>query len=221
MTGCASGAVRWSRDRASPAVWMRLAAHRCVAGRSSRWWVPPTGQLGGWLGVQDGQAPAPSGKLAGDRDHADRGALGSSVQPTPALVEPAVATLGPLPDHGGLTGLAALQLPAGPIRLAVMPGRLDQQPSGMAVAGLGDRPLDALETAGALGGDQPEIGADGGAGEALPVADLDRQPERGQDPDPRRQPSRPTSGAQDGVAASSPMAVSRRSRRACTASTAP
>src|SRR4029453_6700103 len=125
-----------------------------------RWWCRPPASSPAGSGVQDGQAPAPSGKLAGDRDHADRRALAPSVQPTPALVEPAVATLGPLPDHSGLTGLAALQLPAQPIWLAVMPGSLDQQPSGMAVAGLGDRPLDALGAAGVLGWDQPEIGAD-------------------------------------------------------------
>jgi hypothetical protein len=82
--------------------------------------------------------------------------------PAPALLEPAVAMVGLLLDHGGLTGLSALQLPARPIRLAVMPGSLDQQPAGMAVAGLGDRPLDALGTAGVLGWDQPELGADGG-----------------------------------------------------------
>ena len=37
----ASGAVGWSRDRASPCRGRGLAAHRCVAGRSSRGGVPP------------------------------------------------------------------------------------------------------------------------------------------------------------------------------------
>jgi hypothetical protein len=81
------------------------------------------------------------------------------VQPTPALIEPAVATLGPFSDHRGLASLAGMQGPAGSIGLAVVPGCLDQQPAGMAVTGLGDRPLDALGAAGVLGWDQPKIGA--------------------------------------------------------------
>jgi hypothetical protein len=144
----------------------------------------PPASLDAWLGVQDGQAPAPSGKLAGDRDRADGGAFAPGVQPAPALMQPAVARLGPFSDHGGLSVLSGPELPAGPIGFAVVPGRLDQQPPGMGVTGLGDRALDTLGAAGLLGWDQPEIGADPGAGEAPPVADLDRQSEPGQDPDP-------------------------------------
>jgi len=77
------------------------------------------------LGLQDGQAPAPSGKLAGDRDYADGGALAAGVQAGPALLEATVATLGPLPDRGGLISLAGTQGPAGPIGLAVVSGCLD------------------------------------------------------------------------------------------------
>ncbi len=59
-----------------------------------------------------------------------------------------VAALGPLSDHGGLAGLAGKQRPAGPVGLAVMPGRLHQQPAGVGVArcppldcSVGTRPL--------------------------------------------------------------------------------
>src|SRR4029450_9561655 len=113
--------------RRMDAAWLLIGVSR-VAPRAGGC-RPPAGSPAG-SGVQDGQAPAPSGKLAGDRDHADRRALAPSVQPTPALVEPAVATLGPLPDHSGLTGLAALQLPAQPIWLSVVPRLLHPTPSG-------------------------------------------------------------------------------------------
>ena len=63
---------------------------------------------------------------------------------------------------------------------AVMPGRLDQQPSDMGVAGLGDRTLGPRLARGVLGGHQPEVGADRPTGQPRPVTDLDGQPERGQ-----------------------------------------
>ena len=65
-----------------------------------------------------------------------------------------------------------------------MPGRLDQQPAGMAVAGLGARVLAATAATGLLAGHQAQPGPEGGPGEALPVTDLHRQPEPGQHPDP-------------------------------------
>ena len=48
----------------------------------------------------------------------------------------------------------------------------------MAVAGLGDGAEPAVAAGGVLGGDQAEVGADAVAGEAMPVADLDRERER-------------------------------------------
>jgi hypothetical protein len=72
-----------------------------------------------------------------------------------------------------------------------------------------------------LAGHQAQPGPDRGAGEAMPVADLHGQPDPVSTPTPRRQASRTTTGAQVGVAASSAMAPSRRSRRAWTARTAP
>ncbi len=54
------------------------------------------------------------------------------------------------------------------------------QPAGVGVAGLGDRALMTSFAAGVLGRDQPEERPDRGAGEPVPVPDLDREPERGQ-----------------------------------------
>jgi hypothetical protein len=50
----------------------------------------------------------------------------------------------------------------------------------VAVAGLGDRPLAAALTGGALAGHEPQVGADRALVEALPVADLRGQAEGGQ-----------------------------------------
>ena len=55
--------------------------------------------------------------------------------------------------------------------------------------GLGDRALGAPAAGGVLGGHQPEVGADSGAGEPAPVGHLDTQPERGRDPPPAAQPA--------------------------------
>jgi len=77
----------------------------------------------------------------------------------------------------------------GRVRLAVVPRRLDQQPTDVAVAGLGDPALgDAPEEC--SDGTRPHVGADAGAGEPVPVAYLDGEGERGQSRDPAqaRQP---------------------------------
>lgn len=57
--------------------------------------------------------------------------------------------------------------------MAVVPGRLHQQPADMLVAGLGDRAAILALAAGALAGDQPEIGHQGARrGEAAEVVQL-------------------------------------------------
>ena len=118
--GCVGSGPLVERSSVTQPVLIGQAAHSCVAGRSARCrhaahWPA----VGAGSGLQDGQAPAPSGKLAGDRDHADGGALAAGVQPIPALVRAAVAALGPFPDRGGLARLTDLQGPAGSIGLAV------------------------------------------------------------------------------------------------------
>ena len=63
---------------------------------------------------------------AGDGHGGDGGPFVADVESLPRLVKAPVAPLGPVPDGGRLTGLAAHQLPAGTVPLAVVPGRLHQ-----------------------------------------------------------------------------------------------
>ena len=96
-----------------------------------------------------------------------------------------------------------------------MPGRLDQQPSGVAVAGVGDPALAGSAAAGLLAGHQAQPGPT-----VAPVKRASRRSpppaEAGQHCDPPRQPGRATTGAQAGVGPTHRCA-SRRSRRASTA----
>jgi len=61
-----------------------------------------------------------------------------------------------------------------------MPGRFDQQSADVCVAGFGHPTLGTALTGGILAGHQADVGADAAAGEQVPVADLDGQPERRQ-----------------------------------------
>ena len=64
---------------------------------------------------------------------------------------------------------------------AVVVGRLDQQPAAVGGARLGDRPQPALLAAGALAGDDPEVGRElVGMIKPAPLADLRAQPDRRQ-----------------------------------------
>jgi hypothetical protein len=58
----------------------------------------------------------------------------------------------------------------------------------MGVPGLGDPALNPPISRGALAGHEAEVGADRGAGEPLPVGDLDTEPDRGQRRDPTQAP---------------------------------
>lgn len=99
----------------------------------------------------------------------------------PALMQAPVSCM---PAHLGSFGR---QFPSGPhepggsqVGPAVMPGRFNQQPAGVGVAGLGDRAAGPGRPGGLLGRDQTKIGADAGSSEPVPVPDLHGQPERGQ-----------------------------------------
>jgi hypothetical protein len=182
MTGCSSGAFRLSRVEHRRTLVITCddqdaAAHSCAAGRSSHSPVTtaPPADRGESSVVHDREAPGPAGELAGHRDGTDRGAFPTRIQPRPASVQAPVAVLGAVADRGWLAVAAADQLPAGPIGLAVMPRRLHQQPPGVAVAGLGDPTLRPPGATRGLRGHQTHVGTDRGAGEPVPVPDLDRR----------------------------------------------
>ena len=140
----------------------------------------------------------------------------------PSWVQAPVAGVGAGHDWCWRQGPAVEHGPAGCVAGLVVPRRLDQQPAGVAVPGLGDPALGAFVAAGVLGGHQPEVGADARAAQAVPVADLDREGEPGQGGDPAQaaQPSGDV-GVNSLSAAIAAIAASSRSRRAvanCTAS---
>ena len=75
---------------------------------------------------------------------------------------------------------APLERRAGAERSALVPGGLDQQPACVCVAGLGDRAQPAALAGRVLARRQAEERAERLRPESLPVAQLDRQGERGQ-----------------------------------------
>ena len=96
-----------------------------------------------WSGlvVHHGEAPTEPGEFAGNGDRNNGGAHSAAfLEMLPPLVQAPSGLLGAGFDFGSLPGSASLQLQAGPVGLAVMPRRFHQQPAGVAVAGLGDRP---------------------------------------------------------------------------------
>ena len=116
--------------------------------------------------------------------------------------------------------LAAAQLGADPVGRAVVPGGLDQQPAGVPVAGLGDRPLASgrrrrrTRWAPARGRRRSSGRSTGASRRSRPRART-----RSTSATPRRQPSRVTTGVNSLAAAISAIAASSRSRRAVVAST--
>jgi hypothetical protein len=58
-------------------------------------------------------------------------------------MQPSVAVLGAVAHHGRLAVRAASAGAVRSVGAAVMPGGFDEQPAGVAVAGLGDRALGA------------------------------------------------------------------------------
>src|SRR5438552_14981578 len=94
------------------------------------------------VGVGPRNRPAEAGEVAGDGDCDDRLALAAfAVESPPELVEALLRFPGDRDRLGGLVLLAALERRACAWRAAVVPGGLDEQPAGVARAGLGDRAL--------------------------------------------------------------------------------
>ena len=94
--------------------------------------------------VEDGQRPAPAGEFAGDRGVGDGDAFAAFVERLPSgrAGVGCPPGRGPVPpDWPDPSGAAAPHL--GRYARAVVPGRFDQQPADVAVAGLGDRSLRA------------------------------------------------------------------------------
>lgn len=100
--------------------------------------------MGVGSGIEHGQRPAPAGQFPGDGGVGHHGALLAGVETTPAGVQTSIGLLTPGPGRraGGIP--TPPQIHPGPIRLAVMPSRFDQQAAGMSVSGLGDRSLRIL-----------------------------------------------------------------------------
>jgi hypothetical protein len=126
--------------------------------------APPLDELTRWLRsarrrrYAPGDCPNKAGQLAGDRGSDDIGRLAGAGELAVAGTEPKLRLPGDLTDRSGLRLLPQLQLAADLGRETVTPGRLDQQPAGRAIAGLGEAAAFDARTARMLGWHQPEIG---------------------------------------------------------------
>src|SRR6266851_8581933 len=81
--------------------------------------------------------PDEAGQFAGDRGGDDIGRLAGPGQPAIARAQSHLPLPGDVADRLGLVLLPRQRLAAEPGREAVAPGRLDQQPAGRSVTGLG------------------------------------------------------------------------------------
>jgi hypothetical protein len=100
------------------------------------------GAIVGVLSVNGGGLPEERGEFAGAGDRDDAGGLAPlDPQPRPALVKAPLGAPGDLDQARVLALLATGERLADARLVAVVVGGLDQQPTGVAGAGLGDRPL--------------------------------------------------------------------------------
>src|SRR5215469_1570693 len=106
--------------------------------------APPCDAITGKLCSAGRRRHAPSDgpdearQLTGDRGSDDIGWLAAASELAIAGAQPQLRFPGDLADRPGLLLLPKPQFAADPGREAVGPGRLDQQPAGRAVAGLGE-----------------------------------------------------------------------------------
>src|SRR5258708_9406865 len=105
-----------------------------------------------------GDGPDKAGQLPCDRGRDNIGRFAAAGELAIARTQPQLRFPGDLADRLGLLLLPQQQLTADPGRETVTPGRLDQQPTGRAVAGLGEAAAFDTGTARMLGRHQPEIG---------------------------------------------------------------
>src|SRR4051812_11516196 len=104
-----------------------------------------------------GDGPDEACQLAGDRGSDDIGRLAVAGELAIARAQPQLRHPGDRADRSGLRLLPKQQLAAEPCREAVSPGCFDQQPTGRAVAGLGEATASDAGTTGMLTWHQPEI----------------------------------------------------------------
>src|SRR6476660_7741810 len=122
-----SGAVLWRRAWPGWGCSQRSLGSLLASFRRCALLAEPlTGRL-----LHGRERPAVPGEFASDRDHDDRAGLAAGLERVPACVEPAAAPLG-LGSHGeGLAFASAFEGDAQPCRAALVPGGLDQQPTGV------------------------------------------------------------------------------------------
>ena len=124
-----------------------------------------------------GGLPAERGELAGAGDRDDAGGLAPLIgEHFPALMQPALGAPGDLDHARVLAVLAPGEAVTDRGAVAVVVGGLDEQPTGVHRAGLGDRALAALSVGGVLGRDDPQEPRQLLGSEAPPVSDLGAQP---------------------------------------------
>ncbi len=97
----------------------------------------------GWRLFHRRECPAVSGEFARDGDDDDRAGLAAGLECMPASVQAPTAAFSLGSQSEGLAVTSAFERDAPPVRRAMVPGGLDQQPAHVAVAGLGDRALAA------------------------------------------------------------------------------
>jgi len=139
---------------------LRSLRFRSPAGRGARW-SPRSAARRTDLAAPTGQRPHSRRTRSEEPDFKDRAqpvtntsceftgdcgvrqcrALTTNVEPDPTLMQSPVRSLSASPSRGTRLVPAAPQIRRGAIPGSVVPGGLDQQPPGVAVAGLGNRPL--------------------------------------------------------------------------------
>src|SRR4029077_6264303 len=126
--------------------------------------APPLDAITGFLRSARRRRHAPrdgpdeAGQFTGDRGRDDVGRFAAAGELAIACAQPQLRLPGDLADRPRLLLLPEQQLTADPGGKAVAPGRLDQQSTGGAVAGLGEAAAFDAGTARMLGWHQSEIG---------------------------------------------------------------
>src|ERR1700757_90143 len=103
-----------------------------------------------------GNGPDEAREFAGDRGGDDVGRLAGAGEPAIARAQPQLPLPRDVADQLGLALLPQQQRAAEPGREAVAPCRLDQQPAGSSIAGLGDAAAFDAGATGIFGRDQSE-----------------------------------------------------------------